>query len=52
MRALEGVELTDKEQKILSDIHKGNHNGDQEEFIAKAAQELWGSTLLRMVKHR
>jgi len=36
-RVLEGVELTGVEQKILSDIHKGNQNGDQEEPIAKAA---------------
>jgi len=35
--ALEGVELTGVEQKILSDIRKGNWNGDQEEPIAKAA---------------
>jgi len=35
--ALEGVELTGVEQKILSDICKGNRNGDQEEPIAKAA---------------
>jgi len=35
--ALEGVELTGVEQKILSNIHKGNQNGDQEEPIAKAA---------------
>jgi len=41
--ALEGVELTGIEQKILSDIHKGNRNGDQEEPIAKAAQELRSS---------
>jgi len=34
------VELTGVEQKILSDICKGNRNGDQEEPIAKAAQEL------------
>jgi len=40
VRALEGVELTGVEQKILSDIHRGNWNGDQEESIAKAAQEL------------
>jgi len=40
VHALEGVELTGIEQKILSDIHKGNWNGDQEEPIAKAAQEL------------
>ena len=40
VRALEGVELTGMEQKILSNIHKGNRNGDQEEPIAKAAQEL------------
>jgi len=35
--ALEGMELTGVEQKILSDIRKGNRNGDQEEPIAKAA---------------
>ena len=40
VRALEGVELTGVEQKILSDIHKGNQNRDQEEPIAKAAWEL------------
>jgi len=40
VRALEGVELTGVEQKILSDIYKGNRNGDQEEPIAKAAREL------------
>ena len=40
VRALEGVELTGVEQKILSNIRKGNWNGDQEEPIAKAAQEL------------
>jgi len=28
VRAMEGVELTGIEQKILSDIHKGNRNGD------------------------
>jgi len=39
-RALEEVELTGMEQKILSNIRKGNQNGDQEEPIAKAAQEL------------
>jgi len=44
VHALEGVELTGIEQKILSDIHKGNQNGDQEEPIAKVAQELRGST--------
>jgi len=38
------VELTGVEQKILSDIHKGNRNGDQEEPIAKAARELRSST--------
>jgi len=37
VHALEGVELTGVEQKILSDICKGNWNGDQEEPIAKAA---------------
>jgi len=36
IRALEGVELTGVEQKILSDIRKGNRNRDQEEPIAKA----------------
>jgi len=36
VRALEGVELTGIEQKILSNIRKGNRNGDQEEPIAKA----------------
>jgi len=41
--ALEGVELTGIEQKILSDIRKGNRNRDQEEPIAKAAQELRSS---------
>jgi len=40
VRALEGVELIGVKQKILSNIHKGNRNGDQEEPIAKAAQEL------------
>jgi len=40
VRTLEGVELTGVEQKILSDICKGNWNGDQEKPIAKAAQEL------------
>jgi len=40
IRALEGVELTGVEQKILSDICKGNQNGDQEEPITKAAREL------------
>jgi len=43
VRALEGVELAGVEQKILSDICKGNQNGDQEEPIAKAARELWSS---------
>ena len=43
VRALEGVELTGVEQKILSDICKGNQNGDQEEPIAKAARELRNS---------
>jgi len=40
VRVLEEVELTGMEQKILSDIRKGNWNGDQEEPIAKAAREL------------
>jgi len=43
VRALEGVELIGIEQKILSDIRKGNRNRDQEEPIAKAARELWNS---------
>ena len=37
VRALEGVELTGEEQRILFDIRKGNRNGDQEESIVKAA---------------
>ena len=44
VRALEGVELTGVEQKILSDIRRGNRNRDQEEPIAKAARELRRST--------
>jgi len=40
VHALEGVELTGIEQKILSNICKGNRDGDQEKPIAKAAQEL------------
>jgi len=40
VHALEGVKLTGVEQKILSDIRKGNRNGDQEEPIAKTAREL------------
>jgi len=43
VRALEGVELAGIEQKILSDIRKGNWNGDQEEPITKAARELQSS---------
>jgi len=43
VHALEGVELTGIEQKILSNICKGNRNGDQEESIAKAARELRSS---------
>jgi len=43
VHALEGVKLIGVEQKILSDICKGNRNGDQEEPIAKAARELWNS---------
>jgi len=43
VRALEGVELTGIEQKILSDIRKGNRNRDQEEPIARAARELRNS---------
>jgi len=35
--ALEEMELTGIEQKILSDIRKGNQNRDQKEPIAKAA---------------
>jgi len=37
VHALKGVELIGMEQKILSDICKGNRNRDQEEPIAKAA---------------
>jgi len=40
VHALEEVELTGMEQKILSNICRGNQNRDQEEPIAKAAQEL------------
>ena len=35
VHALEEMELTGVEQKILSDIHKGNWNRDQEEPITK-----------------
>jgi len=44
VHALEGVELTGMEQKILSNIYKGNWNGDQEEPIVKATRELQYST--------
>jgi len=44
VHALEGVELTGVEQKILSDICKRNRNRDQEKPIAKAAQKLRCST--------
>jgi len=40
---LEKVEPAGIEQKILSDIRKGNRNGDQEEPIAKAARKLRSS---------
>ena len=40
MHTLEGVELTGVEQKILSDMRKGNWNRDQEEPITKTAREL------------
>jgi len=40
VHALEGMELIGMEQKILSDICKGNWNRDQEEPIAKTAREL------------
>ena len=43
VRALEEVELTGVEQKILFDIRKGNRNRDQEKPIAKAARELRSS---------
>jgi len=43
VHTLEGVELAGVEQKILSEICKGNWNGDQEKPIAKAAQELRSS---------
>jgi len=35
--ALEEIELTGVEQKILSNIHKGNQNRDQEELITRTA---------------
>jgi len=44
VHALEGVELTGVKQKILSNIRKGNWNGDQKEPIAKVVQELQSST--------
>ena len=40
VHALEGVELTGGEQKILFNIRRDNRNGNQEEPIAKAAREL------------
>jgi len=40
VHALEGVELTGMEQKILSDIRKENWNRDQEKPITKIAREL------------
>jgi len=40
VHALEGVELTGIEQKILSDIRKGIQNEDQEEPITKAVRKL------------
>jgi len=43
VHALEGVELTGIEQKILFDIYKRYQNRDQEKPIAKAARELWSS---------
>jgi len=43
VHALEGMELTGVEQKILSNICKRNQNRDQEGPIARAAQELQGS---------
>ena len=43
VHTLEGMELTGIEQKILSNICKGNQNEDQEEPIAKIARELWDS---------
>ena len=44
VHALEEVELTGEEQRILSDICKGNRNGDQKKSIAKAVRELQDST--------
>jgi len=44
VHTLEGVELTGEEQKILSNICKGNCNRDQEKSIAKVVRELQGST--------
>jgi len=55
VHALEEVELTGIEQKILSNICKGNQNRDQKEPIAKAARELWSSaneTVHSSVLHR
>jgi len=43
VHALEEVELAGVEQKILSNICKGNWNGDQEEPIAKAVRQLQSS---------
>ena len=40
VHTLEEVELTGVEQKILSDMCKGNWNRDQEESITKTAWEL------------
>ena len=38
------LELTGMEEKILSNIYKGNQNGDQEEPTTKAVRELRRST--------
>ena len=41
---LEGVELTEAEQSILSKVYKGNYSRDLEEPVTKAAQKLQHST--------
>jgi len=46
--ALEGVELMEVEQSILSEVCKGNYSRDLEKPVAKAAQELQCSAM-RMI---
>jgi len=52
VRALEGMELTGVEQKILSNICRGNRNRDQEEPIAKAACHKLHSAISPSILHR